>query len=263
MVSLRLRRLLDAPAQTRYHSHRKKCSVISVNSMLQHLLDPKVLIVTAPVFLFSLSMHEFMHAWMATRLGDPTPHYHGRLTLNPFAHYDPIGTTMGLLFRMFGWAKPVPVNTSAFKWPKRDMMLTALGGPAINAVLAICFILVFKILQLDFFEPGTLGWGRPAVELIEKMAAYGVFINLALGLFNLIPLYPLDGHHILRGFLSFKAALAYDKTKHAGGYVLVALIILSFSARISIIGAPVFFIINLAFTNAELSKLNQVFNQLF
>ena len=231
--------------------------------MFQDLLNPRILIVTAPVFLFSLSFHEFMHAWMATRLGDPTARYLGRLTLNPLAHYDPIGTTMGLFFRMFGWAKPVPVNAAVFKWPKRDMMLTALGGPAINIVLATCFALVFKILQLDVFEPGSLGRLRPTVELIEKMAAYGVFINLALGLFNLIPLYPLDGHHIWRGLLSFRAALAYDKTKHAGGYVLMGLIILGFSAGISIIGRPVFFIMDLAFTDTEYSKLLTLISQLF
>ena len=231
--------------------------------MLQHLLNPRILIVTAPVFLFSLSMHEFMHAWMASRLGDPTARYSGRLTLNPLAHYDPIGTTMGMLFRTFGWAKPVPVNAAVFKWPKRDMMLTALGGPAINVVLALCFALVFKILQLDMFEPGALGWWRPTVELIEKMAAYGVFINLILALFNLIPLYPLDGHHIWRGLLSYKAAIAYDKTKHFGGYVLMGLILVSFSFEISIIGAPVFYIMELTFTGAEYTKLLTLIGQLF
>ena len=231
--------------------------------MLQHLLDPRILMVTAPVFLFSLSLHEFMHAWMATRLGDPTPRYHGRLTLNPFAHYDLIGTTLGLLFRVFGWAKPVPVNAAVFKWPKRDMMLTALAGPAINLTLAVCFGITFKALQLDAFKPGSLGWLGPTVELFEKMAAYGLFLNLALGFFNLIPLFPLDGHHILRGFLSFKAALAYDKTKHLGGYVLMILIVLSFSGRLSIISTPVFFIIDLGFTDAEYWKLLTVMQQLF
>jgi len=226
--------------------------------MLRHLLDPQILLVTAPVFLFSLSLHEFLHAWMADRLGDPTPRYAGRLTLNPLAHYDPIGTTFGLLFRVFGWAKPVPVNAAVFRWPKRDMMLTALGGPAVNFALAVCFGIVFKVLQLDAFEPGTLGKMGPTVTVIEKMAAYGVFLNLALGLFNLIPLYPLDGHHILRGFLSFKAAAAYDRTKHLGGYILMALIFLSFSARISIIGVPLFFIINLAFADQEFLRLREL-----
>jgi len=226
--------------------------------MFQHLFNPRTLIVTVPVFLFSLSLHEFMHAWMADRLGDPTARYLGRLTLNPLAHYDPIGTTMGLLFRVFGWAKPVPVNASAFRWPKRDMMLTAFGGPMINFTLALCCVVVFKVIQLDYFKPGTLGAAGPIVELIEKMAAYAVFLNLALGLFNLIPLYPLDGHHILRGFLSFKAALAYDKTKHFGGYVLMILIFVSFSSGFSIISAPIYFVLNLVFTGSEYVRLRTV-----
>jgi len=230
--------------------------------MLRHLLDPQILLVTAPVFLFSLSLHEFLHAWTADRLGDPTPRYAGRLTLNPLAHYDPIGTTFGLLFRVFGWAKPVPVNAAVFRWPKRDMMLTALGGPAVNFALAACFGIVFKVLQLGAFDPGTLGKMGPTVEVMEKMAAYGVFLNLALGMFNLVPLYPLDGHHILRGFLSYKAAIAYDRTKHLGGYILMALIFLSFSARVSIIGTPLFFIMNLVFTDQEFFRLRVVMQSL-
>ena len=231
--------------------------------MLRHLLDPRILLITAPVFLFSLSLHEFLHAWAADRLGDLTPRHAGRLTLNPLAHYDPIGTTFGLLFRVFGWAKPVPVNPSVFKWPKRDMMLTALGGPAANVALAFCFAVVFKMLQLESFRPGTLGAAGPTIAVVEKMAAYGIFLNLALALFNLIPLYPLDGHHILRGFLSYRAAIAYDRTRHFGGYILMALIFLSFSAGISIIGRPLFFIIDLAFTDAEFNRLWEVVTKLF
>ena len=230
--------------------------------MLQHLFDPRILLVTVPVFLFSLSLHEFLHAWMADRLGDPTPRYAGRLTLNPLAHYDPIGTTMGLLFRVFGWAKPVPVNAAVFRWPKRDMMLTALGGPMVNFALAIAFGTVFKLLQLDYSKPGTLGAAGPTVQLIERMAAYGVFLNLALGIFNLIPLYPLDGHHILRGFLSFKAAIAYDRSKQLGSYVLMGLILLSFSAGISIIARPMFFLMGLFFTDAEFYRLAKVVSAL-
>ena len=227
--------------------------------MLEQLFNPKVILVTWPVFLFSLSLHEFMHAWMADRLGDPTPRYAGRLTINPIAHYDPIGTTLGLVFRVFGWAKPVPVNAAIFKWPKRDMMLTALGGPAMNFALAFCFVIVFKVVAIAFRagEPG------PTVELIEKMAAYGVLVNLALGIFNLIPLHPLDGHHILRGFLSFKAALAYDRTKHYGSYILMALIFISFRTGLLsvVIGVPLDLITNLAFTGPELNHFWQAVNE--
>ena len=231
--------------------------------MFQHLFDPKVILVTWPVLLFSLSLHEFLHAWMADRLGDPTARYKGRLMINPIAHYDPIGTTMGLLFGI-GWAKPVPVNAAVFRWPKRDMMLTALGGPAANFALAVCFAVVFKLLfhVWPVAERGGLGATGPTVELVEKMAAYGVLLNLSLAIFNLIPLYPLDGHHILRGFLSFHAALAYDKVKYFGSYILVFLIVASSSGLVSIISRPVFFLIDLAFTDAEYYQLYAVVSPL-
>ncbi len=218
----------------------------------QHLFDPKTLIVTVPVFLFSLSLHEFMHAWMADRLGDPTARYMGRLTLNPIAHYDPIGTTMGLVFRVFGWAKPVPVNPSVFKWPKRDMMLTALGGPAINLSVALVCAVAFKVLQLDAVRPDTqAGTAASTLVLVERAIAYAVFLNLALGIFNLIPLYPLDGHHIWRGFLSFRAAMAYDRTKQYGQYLLFALILFGRG----LLWIPIRIVLGLTFTDRELARL--------
>jgi Zn-dependent protease len=228
--------------------------------MLQHMFDPKVILVTWPVLLFSLSLHEFLHAWMADRLGDPTARYSGRLTINPIAHYDPIGTTMALLFGL-GWAKPVPVNASIFRWPKRDMMLTALGGPVMNFALAFCFGVAFKLLQLDAFKPDALGSAAPTVEIIERMAVYGVFINILLGLFNLIPLFPLDGHHILRRFLSFHAAVAYDRFKHYGSYILMALIVIGSPLSV-VIGEPMQFIIRLALTDAELFRFWTIMNKL-
>ena len=128
-----------------------------------------------------------------------------------------------------------------------------------NFALAFCFVIVFKVVAIAFRagEPG------PTVELIEKMAAYGVLVNLALGIFNLIPLHPLDGHHILRGFLSFKAALAYDRTKHYGSYILMALIFISFRTGLLsvVIGVPLDLITNLAFTGPELNHFWQAVNE--
>ena len=231
--------------------------------MLKHLFNPQVILVTWPVFLFSLSLHEFLHAWSADRLGDPTPRACGRLTLNPIAHYDPIGTTFGLLFRVFGWAKPVPVNAAAFRSPKRDMMLTALGGPMGNLVLAAAFATVYKVLHTLFpvVDAASVGRAWTVVDLFQKMSAYGVFLNLALAIFNLIPLYPLDGHHILRGFLSFKAALAYDRTKHLGGYLLGLLVLLSFAGLgglSTLIFPPIRMVMELLFSPAELRGVTGV-----
>jgi Zn-dependent protease len=227
----------------------------------KHLFDPEIILVTWPVFLFSLSFHECLHAWMADRLGDPTPRYLGRLTLNPLSHYDVIGTTFGLVFRTFGWAKPVPVNQAVFRWPKRDMMLTALGGPAINLALAFVFGVTFKVLFIAWppvARAELSGTVRASIELVERMAAYGCFLNLVLAVFNLLPLYPLDGHHILRGFLSYRAALAYDRTKHIGGYLLLGLIVMSFAGfggLRMLIGTPINAIMDVAFSEAELTRL--------
>jgi len=221
---------------------------------LRNFLDPQVILVTWPVFLFSLSLHEFMHAWTADRLGDPTARYKGRLTLNPLAHYDIIGTTLGMIIGTFGWAKPVPINTAAFRWPKRDMMLSALAGPMSNFALAALCIIGFKIIGAHPAEelPRTL-------LLFQQMCAYGVFLNLALGIFNLIPLYPLDGHHILRGFLSFKATIAFDRVKQIGAFPLMILILFG--------GPYIMFvpltIIALAFTASELDQLFTLYSRIF
>jgi Zn-dependent protease len=242
---------------------------LPADAMLETLLNPMAILVTWPVLLFSLSLHEYMHAWTADRLGDPTPRYAGRLTVNPLAHYDVIGTTLGLVFRVFGWAKPVPVNEAVFKWPKRDMMLTSLGGPALNLALALGFALVFKLLGAFFpvHERAALGGAAKTVELIERMAAYGVLLNLVLAFFNLIPLYPLDGHHVLRGFLSFRAAMAYDRVKHWGGYLLMALVLLSFASPgvgvfSILIGGPVRFMMALVFSASEMWRISELIGPL-
>ena len=223
--------------------------------MSKQLFDPQVLLVTWPVFLFSLSFHEFFHAWSADLLGDHTARYMGRLTKNPLAHYDLIGTTLGMVFRTFGWAKPVPVNSAVFRWPKRDMMLTALAGPASNVLLALLFGIVFKAVHPSASAadaPGSI------VVLIQKMAAYGLVLNLALAVFNLIPVPPLDGHHILRGFLSFHAALRYDSMKHYGMYLLIPVVM--WGGRF--VWPVVFLVLSLAFTWAEGCRIGDIWNSL-
>ncbi len=221
--------------------------------MFEKFFDPQALLVTWPVFLFSLSFHEFFHAWSADRLGDPTARHMGRLTMNPLAHYDPIGTTLGMVFRTFGWAKPVPVNSAVFRWPKRDMMLTALAGPASNVLLAVVFGIAFKAVQPHVsaaHSPGSIA------VLIEKMAAYGVVLNLALALFNLIPIPPLDGHHILRGFLSFHAALRYDGMERYSVYLLIPVVM--WGGRL--VGPVIFLVLSLVFSGAERYQIGVIWN---
>ena len=149
-------------------------------------LPPEVLVLLIPVLLFSLVFHEFSHAWVANKLGDPTARYAGRLTLNPMAHLDPIGGLM-ILFVGFGWAKPVPVDIRYLSNPRVDMMKIAFAGPASNLLLAF---IGGTILRLGFVH-GTMA----------MMIMFFTQINIMLAVFNMIPIVPLDGSQIFSGLL--------------------------------------------------------------
>ena len=149
-------------------------------------LPPEVLVLLIPVLLFALVFHEFSHAWVANKLGDPTARYAGRLTLNPMAHLDPIGGLM-ILFVGFGWAKPVPVDIRYLSNPRVDMMKIAFAGPAANLLLAF---VGGTILRLGFV-PGTM----------TMMIMFFTQINIMLAVFNMIPIAPLDGSQIFSGLL--------------------------------------------------------------
>lgn len=149
-------------------------------------LPPEVLVLLIPVLLFALVFHEFSHAWVANKLGDPTARYAGRLTLNPMAHLDPIGGLM-ILFVGFGWAKPVPVDIRYLSNPRVDMMKIAFAGPASNLLLAF---IGGMILRLGFVH------GTTAI-----MIMFFTQINIMLAVFNMIPIAPLDGSQIFSGLL--------------------------------------------------------------
>ncbi|NLB29903.1 MAG: site-2 protease family protein [Clostridiales bacterium] len=150
--------------------------------------------------LFCLTIHELSHGYVAYRLGDSTAKDMGRLTLNPVRHIDPMGLVMMAVFR-FGWAKPVPVNMGNFEKPKRGMALTALAGPVSNFILAAVILAIYGFLYA--FMPGDFGTGwRTAMEIIYTIALLSVF----LGVFNLIPLPPLDGSKVLFGLILTDAA---------------------------------------------------------
>ncbi len=142
------------------------------------------------ILLFSLSVHEFAHAWVATKLWDPTPKIQGRLTLNPIAHIDPIGLIMLFIVRI-GWAKPVMINPRYFENPLRDELLVALAGPFSNLLIAFLATGLASILVLMNWN--TISW---EIILLNSVAKYNVY----LAIFNLIPIPPLDGYRIVQYF---------------------------------------------------------------
>lgn len=175
------------------------------------------------VFYFSISFHECAHAWAAYRNGDDTARLMGRMTLNPIPHLDPIGTVLLPLlmlfssFRLIGWARPVPVNPLRFRNQRRGEMETSLAGPLSNLILAIGCVLLLRVLLR--FAPA---WDVPIAFL-----ATAVLLNTALFVFNLIPIYPLDGSHILKNFLSREARQAYDRYITPYGWIIVLALVYS------------------------------------
>ena len=158
--------------------------------MIFNSLEPQIIILLIPALVFSLSFHEFAHAWMAYRLGDNTAARLGRLTLNPISHLDPVGS-LALLLMGFGWAKPVPVDPRYLENPKQDMVKVAAAGPISNIILAVVAALALRLL----FSTDLL------TDNIKTFFIIFIQINITLAVFNLLPVSPLDGSQILTPFL--------------------------------------------------------------
>ncbi len=193
------------------------------------MLSLPVILMIAPPILIALTFHEFAHAYVANKLGDPTAKQLGRLTLNPLAHLDLFGTIMVFIVRI-GWAKPVPVNPLNFKNPKKDLLWVSLAGPLSNLLLAFIFGTLcryFNIthLSISSFEP---------MEIMKFMIAYGMLINLILAFFNILPIPPLDGSKILAGIMPTSLEPIYEKFMKVGHFILLGLIILSMVMNIPI-----------------------------
>jgi len=162
-----------------------------------------------PVLLASMTLHELAHAWVADRLGDPTPREHGRLTLNPIPHIDPLGTAMFAITYfttpfIFGWARPVLVNPMNFRKPKEHMGVVAIAGPIVNFVIALVCLAVY--------EDG-------------EVIALSYQVNLVLGIFNLIPIPPLDGSRIVGAFLSDDLYIQWSRLNQYGMIGIFALVV--------------------------------------
>ena len=157
-----------------------------------------------PCVLIALTFHEVAHGFAAYKLGDPTAKSMGRLSLNPLKHIDPLGALCMVLFH-FGWARPVPIDTRYFKKPKRDMALTAAAGPMMNFILAFFGVLVQRLLALWFYSsPAQTQFAYNLQSAALTLFGYFAVLNISLGVFNLIPVPPLDGSRIFLIFLPRK-----------------------------------------------------------
>ena len=184
--------------------------------MSDYLLD---LALSIPALLIALTVHEFSHGIVSYWLGDPTPKMDGRVTLNPARHIDPIGLLSLLLFHV-GWAKPVRINSEYYKNPKWGTVLVALAGPLSNFIVAFISGL-FSALALHSYYLS----GARLAEVLYYICQNIVILNLGLGLFNLIPLPPLDGSKILQGFLPQKARMSYINLERYSMWILLGLLL--------------------------------------
>ncbi len=172
-----------------------------------------------PPMLLAITVHEYAHGLVADRLGDPTPRMAGRLTLNPIRHLDPIGTLVFFLTRMIGWAKPVPVNPLNLKGGERSMVWVALAGPASNLILALLINLLYNaFFLLRLHETLPASWSVPLLLMLKT----GMILNLALAVFNLLPIPPLDGGRILMGVMPRRFDLSW--LENYGFLILILLI---------------------------------------
>jgi Zn-dependent protease len=186
-------------------------------------IDPIAVVVSFGVLLLSLTIHEAAHAWTADKLGDPTARALGRVSLNPLVHIDWIGTVLLPLVAMFsrlpliGWAKPVPVMLRNLRHPRRDFMIVAAAGPISNLLQAVVYALLFHAVA-GAADPDAPG-------LLPGVLRLGVYINLLLAFFNLIPVPPLDGGNVMLGLLPPRLAVMYAQTRQFGFIILYALML--------------------------------------
>lgn len=189
------------------------------------------IIVMVPPFLFAITIHEYAHGWMALRKGDPTAYHAGRLTLNPLPHLDLFGTLM-LFFVGFGWAKPVPVDPRNLRNPLKDNFWIALAGPASNMLSALMFGIIIRIVGLD----ALIYDGTSISAILTRMLIFAMQINIILAVFNLIPIPPLDGSHILEALLPYEARRTYYQVQRYGPFILMGIILFGFVSGFHIFG---------------------------
>ena len=191
----------------------------------------QTLLLIAPPILLALTFHEYAHAYMAYRYGDDTARQSGRLTLNPLRHLDPLGTIMIFIVH-FGWAKPVPVNPNRLRNPKKDMLWISAAGPMANMVLALASGLLIRVLLTIGVTPDR----NTAIGLLFFMVIMSLQINLALAIFNILPIAPLDGSKILSALLPVRYEKLIYSLERYGPFILIGLIIFSQATGVSVLG---------------------------
>jgi Zn-dependent protease len=199
--------------------------------------------------LIAVSVHEWAHGYVAYRLGDPTAKNEGRLTLNPLAHLDPIGTLV-FIIAGFGWGKPVPIDPRYFRNVRRDSALTSLAGPASNFILAWIAFILFLAVSGGSVRGSAMGLlqmqtnGNPFYELIIQVLASSIFVNLVLMAFNLLPIAPLDGSKIIHPFIPAQYEEMYHEFMRRGPIFLVLLLVFEYVVNVPILRSWIFGIMN-------------------
>ncbi|HKY74419.1 MAG TPA: site-2 protease family protein, partial [Patescibacteria group bacterium] len=188
--------------------------------------NPILFLLNIGALLVALTIHEFSHAVVADKLGDPTPRLKGRITLNPIKHLDPFGTLL-LLFAGFGWGKPVEYDPYNLRHPRKDSALIALAGPASNILMAVALSFLLRLFPLP--------------DILTAFATFTIHISLVLAVFNFIPIHPLDGGRVLIGFLPEAMAHDWDQVLKRYGIIILFLLIFPFGnsqSPISYLVAP-------------------------
>ena len=195
-----------------------------INKIIEyfHIDDPVLLGIKISIILFALTIHEYAHGKAALSLGDPTAKNAGRLTLNPIPHIDPLGAIFLFIFH-FGWAKPVPVNPAYFTDKRKGIILMALSGPVSNIAAAFTTGLFMRYFYFN-------------IEIYKVILVYMIILNTGLGLFNLLPIPPLDGSHVLENILPPAIARRFMQTRRYAPIVLLGVLFLDHFTHLNIFG---------------------------